>query len=86
MSNTPRLLIATSCARSITANVSTDTTTGATPAAALTFDTSESGVHVVITPSSRFISSNTPCAARAAWASSSVHMYTVITVPIAWPV
>ena len=49
MSNTPRVRTAMSCARAITSNVSCETATGRSPAAALTFETSESSVHVVIT-------------------------------------
>src|SRR5262249_10032299 len=83
MSNTPAERFETSIARAITANVSSDTAMGLSPAAVLIFDTSESGFQVVISRSSRFISSNTAFAASDAPCSSSVQMNTLTTVPIA---
>src|SRR5687768_9283590 len=83
MSNTPPLFFATSCARSITVNVSADTTTGFLPAFALIFDVSDVSVHVVISASRRFISLNTASAALAASASLSVQNQTDTNVPIA---
>src|SRR4029079_5119330 len=86
MSNTPFERREMSTARSITANVSSETFTGLTPALVLTCETSESASQVVISLSSRFISVNTASAACAAARSSGVHIHTVTLVPIAWSV
>ena len=83
ISNTPFERFETSIARWITAIVSSETTTGLSPAAVLIRDRSESGSHVVISLSRRFISPNIASAAFAASASLSVQNQTDTFVPIA---